>query len=784
MKKLIAIPLVVFALVSCNRDPNIAKRRYLENGNKYFDRGKFKEASIMYRQALQKDLRFGPAHYRLALAELKLQRIPNAVGSLRRAIELLPVGSPEHTESTVKLCEIYLALAPDKQFLKEVETMIDGLLKRDANSYEAHRLLGDLSFVRARRAAQARENEQASGFIAAAIEEYRKADSIKKDQPYLVLALGRALATNRQLPEAEAQYRRVMQLDKKITVAHTELYQLYAVQNRLQEAEQILKDAFTTNPKEYGFLTQLAMHYYIQRRRDDMVKVLDQLKSHHNDFPKNSTGAYVVAGDFFLRLGDPDGAVGQYRAGMKVDNDRKATYQKRIIEVLMRQGKRAEAAQINDEILKDNPRDNDARGLAASLMLDKGDVQRAMQDLQSVVTAAPNNFVARFNLGRAHMAKGETEQARQQFTEAIRLRPDYIPPRLALSQLHIMRREFDNALTMAGEVLKFDRNSLAARLLQSAALMGQQKFAESRALLGALLKNDPNSSDAWFQLGLVNLAEKRYSESEEGFRKAYQLNPANTRGLLGMVETYMAQGKPEQALQILQAESGKYPDRSDLMVLLGNNAVRSGKYDYAIDQFRKVLTKVDPKSRQAGDIHLRIGETYRRKGDLANGVASLQKAAEVIPNDRFVLHTLALTLDTAGRRDEARQAYEQVLKIDPNNGVAMNNLAYLMAETGGDLNQALTYAQRAKQRLPNLHEVSDTLGWIYLKKNLSDSAIDIFRDLVTKAPKHSTYRYHLGMALSQKGDKVNALKELNEALKSSPPREEAAKIKELIAKLG
>jgi tetratricopeptide (TPR) repeat protein len=107
-----------------------------------------------------------------------------------------------------------------------------------------------------------------------------------------------------------------------------------------------------------------------------------------------------------------------------------------------------------------------------------------------------------------------------------------------------------------------------------------------------------------------------------------------------------------------------------------------------------------------------------------------------------------------------------------------------MEETGEDLNQALTYAQRAKQRLPQTHEVSDTLGWIYLKKNLSEDAILIFQDLVNKAPKHPTYRYHLGMALSQKGDKTNAVRELQEALKHNPQSQEAAKIKELLQRLG
>ena len=128
--------------------------------------------------------------------------------------------------------------------------------------------------------------------------------------------------------------------------------------------------------------------------------------------------------------------------------------------------------------------------------------------------------------------------------------------------------------------------------------------------------------------------------------------------------------------------------------------------------------------------------------------------------------------------------YEQSIKLDPQNGLALNNLAFLIAEGGsGDLDQALTYAQRAKQVLPNLGEVSDTLGWIYLKKNMSDNAMDIFQGLVNKMPGNSTYRFHLGLAYAQKGDKPNALRELQQALRSSPAKDEENKIRDLINKL-
>jgi tetratricopeptide (TPR) repeat protein len=132
-------------------------------------------------------------------------------------------------------------------------------------------------------------------------------------------------------------------------------------------------------------------------------------------------------------------AIREYRDGIAKDPKKATTYQKRIIEVLMRQGKHAEAADLNAQVLKADPNDNDAKGLAATFLLDKGDINRALAELQAVVTRAPENPVARYNLGRAHAARHELEQARQMYQKAIELRPDYLIARLALAQLLVAR---------------------------------------------------------------------------------------------------------------------------------------------------------------------------------------------------------------------------------------------------------------------------------------------------------------------------------------------------------
>ena len=60
----------------------------------------------------------------------------------------------------------------------------------------------------------------------------------------------------------------------------------------------------------------------------------------------------------------------------------------------------------------------------------------------------------------------------------------------------------------------------------------------------------------------------------------------------------------------------------------------------------------------------------------------------------------------------ALAAYEEVLKRDPENTLAMNNIASLSVEHGFDLARAATLAARMYAKYPQEPVVADTLGWV------------------------------------------------------------------------
>ena len=78
------------ALSGCGKDPEVAKREFLRSGQQYVAAGKYKEAVIEFRNAVQQDPRYGEARFALAGALLKTSDLQGSYREYARAADLLP----------------------------------------------------------------------------------------------------------------------------------------------------------------------------------------------------------------------------------------------------------------------------------------------------------------------------------------------------------------------------------------------------------------------------------------------------------------------------------------------------------------------------------------------------------------------------------------------------------------------------------------------------------------------------------------------------------------------
>jgi predicted Zn-dependent protease len=768
MKTRLILALATGALLigtGCNLNPEKAKRRYLENGNKYFGQGKLREASIMYRNAIKKDPKFGEAYWKLGEVELRRGEVRLAVAAYRRAAELLE----NNEEPSGRLADIYLMaysatqVARSKEMLNEVNDVATTLLGKDPRSYHGLRLKGFLAV--------------AGNNATDAIKYFRMADAVRPKQPELKFALSQVLYLNNQAAEAEIILREIIADSPRYTASYDALAAAYMRAKEFQKAEEIIALKVKNIPDSIDFRLQQAGFYLAMRNAERSRAILNEVLSTAGKQPE----ARMKVGEFYLRTRDFESAKKLFEEGVQKEPGQRAQYRLRLAMLNVAQGKTREALDVAEQGLKEDPKSMELLQMRASLQLQSGDPaksQQAVSDLQSLISKQPENYVIRYNLARAYQRRGELKAAVVQFQEAAKT-PGFLAAKVGLAQAYLIQGEFGKALQAADEALAQDPKNLQSRVIKTNALINSGNHQQARVELNKYLSETPDAPDLRFQDAVLRFLNKEYKAAEAEFRALREKFPDDPRLVYAISEVYMATNRQQEALSFVLAEVQRKP-RPDLRFAAGNIALRVGNLDAAEREFKSLLEQ-NPKSM---DLHLRMGEILRQKGQLQASIDLLKKAQAMQPNHIGVNLQLGMTLDAAGMKRESIPFYENTLKAGGDNPVALNNVAFMYAEEGRDLDLALTYAQKARQRVPDNLDIADTLGWVYLKKNLTDNALGIFKDLVEKSPQNPTYQYHLGAALLQKGDKSGAKQRLQSALSLKPSREDETRIRELLAKLG
>lgn len=768
---------LLLVLSSCSSSPE----RYVENGNKYFSKGKYKEASIMYRRALQKNPKFWQAWYRLGLTNLKLGNGTEAVRNLLRATDASEL--PENLDAFVALGNVYLyAYIQDARKYSHFLLPDHGELQEHVVNFLNPKSFDALRFRAFIKLFDKKTKES--------VELFKQANQLAPDQPEVILWMAQALLADNQPDPAVTYLRQLIAKHKTDFRAYNILYAFYARNNRPELAEQVLKDKIANNPGQGQFVVDLARHYSVAKRSGDMNATLARLISD----PKTYPNAHVLVGDFYVGIRDFDGAIQQYEQGAK-DPKQKADCLKRMAAVLKVQRKNDQAMKIVADLIKENPKDPEAIAMHADLLLESRDPSKTkiiISELEPLVAKTPSNPGLHYDLGRAYMLAGDPVKARLQLEEAVK-ETDHKDDRtnvavnaaakVPLAELELLRGEYSKAVQLSQEILAVDVGNLPAALMLAAGHMKMNEYEKARQELTAILKVLPGSIEAHFQMGQLNLKEKRFKEAEDEFN--ILKNGNDPRGLIWLIQAKIGEKDFDGALSMVRDQLRRTPDNLGYQVVLANTEYQASKWADAANDFQKLIDN-NPKAKpgEIAALYIRLGETKRYAGDLKGAAAAFQKAHEIAPNDIGPMLQLAMLYDTSGRSEDARKAYEDVLKLKPDDPVALNNVAYAKADDGVDLDQALTYAQRAQQKLPNNTDVMDTLSLIYIRKNMTDESIRLLRELVSQHPERATYHLHLAMAYYQKGNRPDARKELEAAARYKPSEKEQARIKEMKAKVG
>src|ERR1700733_10108226 len=136
MTRVVCLSVLVVSIVALS-GCSATKQSYVAKGNKLFAAGKYQDATLNYRAAIQKDAGYGEAYYRLGLAAIKLDSAREAYDALFRAVQLLPANTEVKRKFADVCLSLYLGDPTHAQVLyTQIDKLADGFLARNHNSYQ------------------------------------------------------------------------------------------------------------------------------------------------------------------------------------------------------------------------------------------------------------------------------------------------------------------------------------------------------------------------------------------------------------------------------------------------------------------------------------------------------------------------------------------------------------------------------------------------------------------------------------------------------------------------
>jgi tetratricopeptide (TPR) repeat protein len=744
--------LFLIVSVGCSRDPNVKKQKYLESGNRYFEKGKYREAVIQFSNAIQVDPNFADAHFRLAESYLKLQFWPDAYRELQRTLNV----DPNNVKAQIDLGGLLVA----GHSYADAQAITDKVLQKNPDNVDAHALQASL--------------DAGQGNRDGAMKEMQKAIDLDPSQLPLYVQLA-ALQSVKQLDLAEATLKKALTINPKFVPAIESLALVYQDTGRKTEAEQLLKQATQLDLKNLTGRQLLARLYLSQSRKADAEQVMVQAK-------KDLSGEgneYRVLGDYYVSIGELDKATAEFGTlSTRYPKDLKVKLD--YIDLLLRQANVEEARKLDDEILKKNPKDTGALMLRGRIQSLNGQFIEAISTLQDALKDSPENALGHYELGLAFTKTGDWGRAEQEWRETVKLQPRMMDAQLALAQIAVRKNDRELLSQTAEQIIVGLPLDPRGYILRADAESAAKQETAAETDINKAISVAPQNPLGYVAMGHWFGSKDKFRDAQKYYEQALDRDPNQFAALNGLVTILVKQKQNAEAQKRIEQQLSKAPNNDNYYTLLGRLQAGSNDLPGAQVSLQKAVSL---NKNNVAALAL-LARVEVNQGDKDKALATAYKSIQDNPKS-VIVYFLAATLEEAHENwPQAEKLYQQALQVEPNYPLAANNLAYGMLDHGENTDVALSLAQVARQKMPDSPDAADTLAWAYYQKGVYGLAADLLEEAIKKAPDDALFHYHLGMVYGKHNNPIQARAHLERSLKISPNSSQASEIHKALAQIG
>jgi tetratricopeptide (TPR) repeat protein len=352
----------------------------------------------------------------------------------------------------------------------------------------------------------------------------------------------------------------------------------------------------------------------------------------------------------------------------------------------------------------------------------------------------------------------------------------------------------DQVLDAGAKLLSTDPPGLARQAVTVLAVIatGSKKLEKFLPVQRLELKRHP-SPQTYRELALVLVNLHRYGEAATTIDEMFTRYPSerNTRNLSDLVRFYRLSDQPAAAIKAAREALKLDPNDLDAQVQLAIVLSQTGQGDEAVSMLRDALKK-EPNNPQLGSV---LGSILSQLGRNDQAMTLFKGLLEKFPGNEEVVKTarqnLSVIYVNMGDYARGEAELEALLEKSPDEPGVNNDLGYLYADQGKNLEKAEAMIRKAVQEEPDNSAYLDSLGWVLFKRGKVKEAVEPLEKAVQKmgetAGTDATVLEHLGDVYFQLQEVVKAKSSWQSAekaaLKATPPDKRLPEIRKKLGSL-
>jgi putative PEP-CTERM system TPR-repeat lipoprotein len=518
----------------------------------------------------------------------------------------------------------------------------------------------------------------------------------------------------------------------------------------LSEAEAAFAQAAKLNPEDTRSRTAQAVSKVLKGDDDGGLAELRTLAS-----AEESTVADLPLIGALVRKKDYVGALAAIDALEKKQPDKPVASNLRA-RVLLLKGDKAGAERAFTRALEIQPSFFPAAAALAQMALADKRVDEAKARLDAVLKADPRNAQA---LIASASLKARTGAPREEivgmFTHAIQQAPGDPAPRLALVNYQLGNKDVKAALDAAQQAAAAlpDNPAVLDALGRAQAASGDTN--QAIASLNKLVQLVPTSVAPHLRIADVQWAAKNPDAAIQALKRALGIDAVNLQAQRSLVDAYVATERPAEAIAVARQIRQQRPKQDVGYLVEGSLEAAQQHWPQAIVIYRDGLKAAPDSTDLATRLHIAL-TAAKQAADASRHAADWVSRHPGDASFRFYLGDIALGRKELGSADTH---YREVLRLQPDNALALNNVAWLMATAKQP--GAAAMAEKAVALLPNRPVIMDTLALALASEGKLPQAVDVMKKALALENNNPQLRFNLAKLLIQSGDKAGAKTELN-----------------------